>query len=650
MQKYRADIDGLRALAVVPVVLFHAGIPGFTGGYVGVDVFFVISGYLITSILVAEIEKGSFSIAKFYERRIRRLLPALFTVIAASSIAAFFFLLPDEMKAFGRSVVATILFASNFLFWKEAGYFDSEAESKPLLHTWSLAVEEQFYIVFPIALLLCYRLAPRLVPWAIGLAGLLSFVLAVAGQTLWPEGNFYLAPPRAWELMLGAILALNIVPSVRHELARSALALSGIIAICLSIFLYDNQTPFPGPSALLPTVGAALIIYAGLAGQSSVGSWLAFRPLVFIGLVSYSFYLWHWPVLVYARMYAIRDLTLIESTAAIVASFVLAVLSWRHIERPFRERTALRNRRHLFATTFAGMAAIMGAGILVVTANGLPWRMPEAAHNALLAATETEGQQRYRCATEPLLESYIYGPCPIGADNGEPPAVLIWGDSHAMALQTLYDNLLRKEGESGVMVAVRGCSPVFDLERVGYDIPCSRLIEKLEGYIERTGIQKVVLVGAWREIFSSNNTTFEGHTSFDDETRFENVRDGLHSTVVELKEEGVDVAIMLPAPGAKHPVPHSLVRSILFGREADIEYSVEEYRSRLAPLESIIETAQPPFDVVIEVEPLLCGSECVTDDKGQPLYYDADHPSQHMNRVLLPSVYAQLHEFLEDVH
>ncbi len=342
----RADIDGLRALAVVPVVLYHFHVAPFGGGYVGVDVFFVISGFLITGLIHAEMRSGEYSLAAFYERRARRILPALFAVVAAAAVAALFLLFPADLRRFGESVAATALFVSNFDFWQQSGYFDAGAEAKPLLHTWSLAVEEQFYLLFPLLLGL-FRSAGRrgLLLLAGGLA-LASFGFGLWAVRAYPAMAFYLAPARVWELMLGAILALAEVPRPPRWIAE-ALSLLGLALLAVAVFAFSPDTPMPGANALLPCLGAALLIYANGAGDTLAARGLSLRPMVFAGLISYSLYLWHWPVFVFARYLRVAPLGAAETLALIALSVGLAVLSWRFVERPFRDPAAAVAAKHL---------------------------------------------------------------------------------------------------------------------------------------------------------------------------------------------------------------------------------------------------------------------------------------------------------------
>ena len=322
MQDYRPDIDGLRAVAVVPVVLYHAGVPALTGGFVGVDVFFVISGYLITGIVAAGIAAGSFSIVEFYERRARRILPALFVVLAASVAAGWWLLLPEPLERFAKSLLAATLFGSNFWFLDSArDYFAPGSDFAPLLHTWSLAVEEQFYLFFPPLLWAVARWRRgrevRLVAW-LSLASFLGAVVVVAVD---PPLAFYLAPLRIWELGLGALLALRPVPRLAARWQREGLGALGLAGIAVAVFGYDDLTPFPGFAALAPCLGALAIIAVG-SGGSVVNRALAIRPVVFVGLISYSLYLWHWPILAFLRV----RLGEVELPSGVAAVAVLASL------------------------------------------------------------------------------------------------------------------------------------------------------------------------------------------------------------------------------------------------------------------------------------------------------------------------------------
>jgi peptidoglycan/LPS O-acetylase OafA/YrhL len=377
MNEYRPDIDGLRMVAIVPVVLYHAGLPFLSGGYVGVDVFFVISGFLITRILHEEITQDRFSLVGFYERRVRRILPALIVVILATLLAGFMILPPEEFINLADSAIAASMFSSNFWFWiQTSDYFSSEAEFQLLLHTWSLAVEEQFYISFPILLwaISCWR--KTITIWVVATLTVLSFLLAVIGVALDQPASFYLAPTRGWELGLGALLALGLSPPLTPRWVREVVAMAGFLAILTAIIFYDATTPFPGFAALLPCLGAAGLIWAGSQGRSLAGQVLSLEPVVSIGLLSYSLYLWHWPILAFLRLYVGDvNLSLSLASAGLSASLIAASLSWRYVERPFRRRAPDGfGRGQIFAFSGIATTAVLVLAVGISIGDGLPNR------------------------------------------------------------------------------------------------------------------------------------------------------------------------------------------------------------------------------------------------------------------------------------
>jgi peptidoglycan/LPS O-acetylase OafA/YrhL len=332
---YRPEIDGLRAVAVIPVIFFHAGFRIFSGGFVGVDVFFTISGYLITSIIVMQLEAGTFTFTGFYERRARRILPALFTVLLCCIPFAWLWMLPFELKGFATSIIAVCLFASNILLWRESGYFDTISELKPLLHTWSLAVEEQFYIFFPIILLVLWRYWRKTLIPIIVLVAIVSFILSEYASRHYPSFDFYWAPTRAWELLAGSLC--NFVTIKSKYRIDNILSLIGLISIAFSIFFFDSSTPFPSIYALIPVLGTCLVLLFGVKG-TYVGNVLSIWPAVTIGLISYSAYLWHQPLFAFVRewnLYPPSKLTMFSLSAS---SIVLGFLSWRFVELPWRRQ------------------------------------------------------------------------------------------------------------------------------------------------------------------------------------------------------------------------------------------------------------------------------------------------------------------------
>lgn len=371
--QYRAEIDGLRAVAVIPVVLFHAGIAGFGGGFVGVDIFFVISGYLITSIILNEQAKDSFTLAGFYERRARRILPALMLVMLLSIIGAWQLLLPEELVDYGQSLAAVGLFASNFLFWMQSDYFAQASEYLPLLHTWSLAVEEQFYLVFPLFMIwsIAWFKAKRLA--ILLLVGVASLLFSEWAWRNAPEANFFLIPSRAWELMAGVFCAFYLQHSQLNSATLKQVGSgAGLLMLLYSITIFDKTIPFPSLYALVPVLGTALIILCA-DKHTLVGKLLSFPLLVGIGLISYSAYLWHQPVFVYARLNDMQALPVTTLLGLSVLSFVLAYLSWRWVEKPFRNRNFL-SRAQVLWIAFGCSVLLIAIGAVLVMGEGFSAR------------------------------------------------------------------------------------------------------------------------------------------------------------------------------------------------------------------------------------------------------------------------------------
>jgi len=360
--EYRREIDGLRALAVLPVIFFHAGFSMFSGGFVGVDVFFVISGYLITTIILAELKQGNFSIVNFYERRARRILPALFLVMLVCIPFAWVLLSPAELTSFSKSLIAVPLFVSNFFFLSDGGYFETAAELKPLLHTWSLAVEEQYYVIFPIVLMLIWKLGKSRILLTLSLVFCVSLAVAQWAAYTKPDAAFYLLPTRGWELIIGAFAAMYLSKVNRKEFSKGASELGGWLGVALilyAVFAYSKATPFPGLYALVPTLGAALIILFATQ-QTSVGKFVGNTMFVSIGLISYSAYLWHQPVLAYAR-HSLLNINVLATYLLIGLVISLSILSWKYVESPFRTKTQF-GRKFVFIASFIGAIFFITVG------------------------------------------------------------------------------------------------------------------------------------------------------------------------------------------------------------------------------------------------------------------------------------------------
>jgi peptidoglycan/LPS O-acetylase OafA/YrhL len=459
--QHRVDIDGLRSLAIVPVVAYHASSRIAPGGFVGVDIFFVISGFLITSLIYTEVSQGRFTLWKFYERRIRRIVPALVALILLIAPIGWYLLLPPDFHDFSRSAAAAMLSAANIFFWWTTDYFNPESEAQPLLHTWSLGVEEQFYILFPLFLMALRGRSKVAHLWILGTLAAASLALSQAALRVEPTFAFYWLPPRAWELMVGSLLAIGAPAAPASRPVREGLALAGLIAIAASVLLYTERMPFPGVAALLPCAGAALLIWT--APGTIAGRLLSLRPLVFIGLISYSLYLWHWPLLVFSRM-AFGSSPLL-TVAVVAASVAAATLSWRYVEAPFRYGFRKSSSRRIVAVGGASLAGIAAMSAVASAAPPSFQRFPSR-------AVEMASYLDYR-NTPDRRKQFRPGVCFISGRFGRPDQfderacmagngrrrVLLLGDSHAAHLwygvkQALADDVVQQ-------ATYTGCKPTI---------------------------------------------------------------------------------------------------------------------------------------------------------------------------------------------
>ncbi|GGH47900.1 acyltransferase family protein [Frigidibacter albus] len=435
---YRREIDGLRAIAVLPVILFHAGFDAFGGGYVGVDVFFVISGYLIAGILARELAAGEFSLMRFYERRARRILPALFVMLAATVPLAWVLMTPSQLTGFFSSLGSVAIFAANLHFYQAAGYFAAETEMQPLIHTWSLAVEEQFYLIFPPLVAALWRWWPRMLWPVLALLAAASLAVAIRALPGNPEKAFFLPEARAWELLAGALLALW--PGDRLATARGGSLLAGLgLALILGpVLVYDEHTPFPGLAALPPVIGTLLVLHAARAG-TAVAALLSWRPLVGLGLVSYSAYLWHQPLFSGARLAYLTEPPPALMIGLTGLTLILAVLSWRYVEQPVRRGAVLLRRRAVFGAAGTGIAVVLLIGLLGQSHSSALWRWTHPGLAPDLARLE---------AAQDRPAPFDDGACFFMTDTVDPgllarmmecharfgPGLVMLGDSHAMDL------------------------------------------------------------------------------------------------------------------------------------------------------------------------------------------------------------------------
>jgi peptidoglycan/LPS O-acetylase OafA/YrhL len=647
---YRPDIDGLRAIAVVPVVLYHAGFGFFSGGFVGVDVFFVISGYLITSIIAQEIAGGDFSIKQFYARRARRLFPALFAVLAACCIVAPMLLMPWELEDFGQSVATTAIFASNFLFFTEAGYFDGPAELKPLLHTWSLAIEEQYYLLFPGFLILIHRyMRGSYLPWILGLF-ITSLLLSIWSVAYASNAAFYLLPSRTWELLLGSLLVLTGF-SPRHQALRELCGWTGLALIVIAVLTFTSDTPFPGAAALLPCVGTALIIVGGRGGPATlIMRLLSARSVVYVGLISYSLYLWHWPILVFAKHYLVRELTLIESTCLVALSFMIAALSLRFIEKPFRGKGGLLNTRGLFRTSAALIGVTIFIGLVFDESEGLPSRLP-ANVERIAQVSQDKPAARKRCeGIKPDKVTYDFV-CRVN-DLEVTPSFIVWGDSHAMAMIPTLGEVAKNNDLNGLNLSSNGCVPFLNVSRPGRDLTgeCSKFNDKVLSMLEaHPEIAKIVLIAHWSAY--AEGTTYGSaseqtlylatadHMARSLAENQDNYESALTRTLQAIASLGREIVIIGPIPEIGRDVPNVLAKAQWRGQPLDLRITTRDYRVRQRFVFESFARAGDEVDLrFYSPQDRFCpnGFCDVVGETGLPLYFDDSHVSSHGAKRLIP--------------
>ena len=590
--KYRTEIDGLRALAVIPVILFHAGFESFSGGFVGVDVFFVISGYLITTILIEDIENKRFSIVNFYERRARRILPALFFVMLVCIPFAWMWMLPSQMKDFSQSLVAVSMFASNILFWRESGYFAAAAEEKPLLHTWSLAVEEQYYVLFPIFLILAWRFGKNRVFWMIVVMAAISLLLSEWGWRNSATANFYLAPTRAWELFAGSIAAFIVQKQGVKK--NDLLALVGLAAIIFSIFFYDETTPFPSVFALIPVLGVVLLVlYADK--ETFAGKLLSTKGLVGIGLISYSAYLWHQPLFAFAKLILLGETTEELMLNLAIFSLVLGYFSWRFVERPFRKTSGkpIVSRYNLFAISILGLVLFFSVGLYGHKAKGFIERfnIPKEVLAEFRLPMRWEGFCFYSFNDRELNVGENGLRCTIGNHNLQ-SRTLLFGDSYAAHWEPFLKEATKDYEFTFDSVTTNWCFPTL---RDEYTAPGGHIsIEQCD--LNRNWLREnaanynnIVLSSAWHRVEESGYS----------EGVYELINSLLESTVSQV------IIIDIPPQFSRNTVEKKMFNSDVAlnpNDEANINGNkfMSELQNRFSHIERFTAVVQSDFGFGIE--------------------------------------------------
>ncbi|WP_428029478.1 acyltransferase family protein [Ancylobacter sp.] len=599
--RYRAHIDGLRAIAVLGVVLFHFGANWLPGGFIGVDVFFVISGFLITKSIYADMEAGSFSIFGFYERRMRRIAPAFFVVTALTSVCAFLLFFPNQLMTYGRSLIWAVLAFGNVYFYLRTDYFGPSAEETPLLHYWSLGVEEQFYFLFPALILLCARFFPRARGQMV--LGLLVASLAACEiiRPLNPAAAFYLLPFRAFELLVGAALALPGLWFPQERRTGGAAVAGGFALILAGMVLITERSPFPGLLALVPCLGTALAIWGGERTMSLPARLLGLRPLVFFGAISYSLYLVHWPIVVFARP-LLPDLPAPAFLIGGVAlSTALGWLCWRFVEQPVRLNRALFARRVVFAGTALGGLLLIGFGALASQYRGFPERLdPEI--QRVLAFT------RY-----PFREVVRDGTCFINDRRPKPrpepeclpesrPSLVLWGSSHVAQFIGALEPIAKAHGYAVGQITGAACPP---LVHASISPMCDTLNRfAFDWLLEHK--PSIVVIGG---------DTLNSPAHFKQ----------LDADLARLHGAGIRVVLLGPVPQYTRPAPEILAERMYRGTASRLADDDLTEGTRRADRLMAAHFGDNPDVTFVSILAMCPGDNCPMMVDGTPLQFDPTH-------------------------
>lgn len=648
MSRYRADVDGLRTIAVVSVILFHFSVPGFSGGFVGVDIFFVISGYLIGRVILDRASEGRFSFLAFLERRVRRLYPALFVMLFASLVFFSFILIPADLRAFGKSLFAATVYSANILFYSESGYFDNAGVHKPLLHTWSLSVEEQFYILFPLCVMFLVRagLSRRNLEAALYLGTGASLLLALWQVREAQEAAFFLFPARAWEMGLGVIASSQLWSSWASEGRRgTACAIFGTVVILVPIFTYHEGTIFPGLAALPPCLGTALLLASGSSAQTRLHTLLSTRPMVSIGLISYSLYLWHWPLVVALRYLFVDSFGLEHVLIGLILTFAFAFLSWRFVERPFRLQNTV-TRRQVFGSAIVASMVASVVGLFYWHFDGVPQRY-ESNDRAIAYAAGDFIQSGGTCDVG--LPDFTPGlhVCRIG-DRTKTPDFLVWGDSHARAWRDGLHLRANELGRAGWLIWQGGCPPLFSVSKresvssQKADRECSEAIERLRAYLasdER--LRDVLLIGRWAYYTSGGGVGIDSANRIDllrfpadSGSNQEVFRSALLGTVYELNRARRKVTILQSVPEFESFNARLLAQRVLASRDSLAILAekmgtmpkaavMKRQTAASAAINPLITSGQAEY---LKVEDLFCDEQvCYAVKQNVPVFFDNNH-------------------------
>jgi peptidoglycan/LPS O-acetylase OafA/YrhL len=664
LPEYRADIDGLRAIAILSVILFHA-FPTFTqGGFVGVDIFFVISGYLITRIILRGLHQGDFSFSTFYFNRATRIFPALLLVLSATFIFGWFWLLPDEFGHLGKHIAAGAGFVQNFVLWRESGYFDTASELKPLLHLWSLAIEEQYYLIYPLLIWILSRAGINILI-ALILLGLISFGINLYFLSVDPVGSFFLPHARFWEILIGGGCAcyfagyklttdkklfqkVIVGTNFDYSAMKNIAAWLGLLLILLSIFGVRRNSQFPGWWALIPVTGTINLIIAGPSAWVNRNI-LSNKWFVFVGLISYPLYLWHWPLLSLAHIFSAQSLTSELRVVLILLAFIFAWLTYQLVERRFR----FGSNKKFAALNLTLLMFLLGCiGSVTFWMSGLPSR-DVALRVESFTKSVIRTSREHECFEIPLAFERKFGwNCLLGS-NSVTPTIMAYGDSHALSLIPVLDKY-GLDNQVGILFAgASGCPPLLGIQSLRGEANislynCQKLNDRIFNFVREKGIKRVLLIGRWTYYTGGLIRPQEYNPISMDVTQKHTLEYARHSfvyglkkTVLDYRQIGVQVFLINDTPQQEMgPLQALKLQGLDVNLVNEKSVSWHRHKSDQAWVRSCIQEMQLLGAKVVSFDELLCPNRdiCFLETVGKSLYYDSDHLSVHGALTLYPAI------------
>ncbi len=630
-KQFYPEVQGLRAISIIAVILFHFGINVLPGGYVGVDIFFVISGFVITKMITGEIARGSFSVSRFYKNRVVRLLPNLFLMIVASVVISYFVLKPYDFFQYAKSLQFSSIYLTNMVFARQQGYFDMSRDAKPLLHTWSLSIEEQFYLFFPLFLILLYKLKAHRIAVLVAIALLSFWVRFDYTQQHLPTEGFFSFAGRIWEFVIGALIVLMPATLKDKYSNNEMLALLGVLLIAVSLVFLDESVPYSSLLLVVPCLATAMVIVSSHGTRS--GKWLSGKTLVFIGGISYSLYLWHWPLIAWLHNadYGLGRYTQVAILLLLTAA--ISYVAWRYVEEPFRQNREKFSGRFVAVLTLSFGVFCVSVGGYIYAHSGMENRFPywvavkkniEAFD--FKAATGTQIAYPSACEIGDNPQA-ILRQCAFG-DLKSDERFLVLGDSHTAAWYPAFQAAAEAKHAQGVLVTLPGCPPLFGIRSYdgAKDICAQEFDQRIGALIETRKIKKAFLVAFWSMYAEGDPNNQPNHFISDAETSAHDAATSkmvitrrLQDTIRRLNENGVEVVIV-------HSVP--ILPKVIQNLPQDFTQPLGFIQKQNQFMHDFVDEQKGAGMVAIDPTGLFCdGAMCRTRIDGNFLYTDNNHIS-----------------------